>query len=129
MRKWLRMVRFGLVGVANTGVDVALFTLLTHGFHWLVPLANVVSYSAGIMNSFFLNKYWTFRDATPLSRSLRPGFRFVVVNLLGLLISTLTVMLLALRFPPVIAKLVSVGVVFIWNYSLSNRFVFSPTAE
>lgn len=123
------MVRFGLVGLTNTGVDVTLFALLTHGLHWLVPLANVVSYSAGIMNSFFLNKYWTFRDPTPLSRSLRPGIRFIVVNVLGLLISTVTVMLLALRLPPVIAKLASVGVVFLWNYSLSDRFVFSPSSE
>lgn len=125
----LRMSRFALVGLANTGIDLAVFTLLAGALQWSVLPANVLSYSTGILNSFFLNKYWTFRDRTPLSRSLPSGVRFVLVNLVGLVISTVTVMLLARLFPVLLAKALSVTVVFAWNYVLSRRLVFTSSSK
>jgi putative flippase GtrA len=76
-------IKFALVGILNTGVDVAIFFLLT----WLgIPYvaAQVVSYSCGAANSYLLNKVWTFRSC---GLSYAEIVRFVVVNLLSLGIS------------------------------------------
>ncbi len=55
------ILRFGCVGVANTAVDFVVFTLLTFaGVN--EGLAQGVAYSCGVVNSFLLNKFWTFRS-------------------------------------------------------------------
>jgi putative flippase GtrA len=83
-------IKFTFVGVLNTGIDVAIFFLLT----WLgiqYVSAQVVSYSCGAANSYLLNKFWTFR-ACGLSYS--EIVRFVVVNLASLGISVIVLCLL-----------------------------------
>lgn len=79
-------VKFALVGVLNTGIDVAAFFLLT----WMgVPYvaAQVVSYSSGAANSYLLNKLWTFRSC---GLSYAEIVRFVIVNLVSLGISVVS---------------------------------------
>jgi putative flippase GtrA len=124
-----KAVRFAAVGVLNTGIDFALFTLLVHGAGWAPVHANVVSYGTGILNSFVLNKFWTFRDSTPLARSAVPFARFLVINFSSLALSTAVVALLVAVLPPVGAKAVSIVVVFAWNFTLTRRFVFAEARE
>lgn len=84
-------IKFSFVGVLNTGVDVAVFFLLT----WItVPYitAQVISYSCGATNSYLLNKLWTFRSGSGLS--FAEILRFVIVNLLSLGISVAVLWLL-----------------------------------
>ncbi len=83
-------VKFMLVGLLNTGIDVAVFFLLT----WLgivYVAAQVVSYSCGAANSYLLNKVWTFRSC---GLSYAEMVRFVVVNLISLGISVACLALL-----------------------------------
>lgn len=85
-----QLIKFSLVGVLNTGVDVAVFFLLTwSGVPYVT--AQVVSYSCGAANSYLLNKMWTFR-----SSGLSPAeiIRFAVVNLISLGISVVALKLL-----------------------------------
>lgn len=83
-------IKFALVGILNTGVDVVIFFLLT----WLgspYVAAQVVSYSCGAANSYLLNKIWTFRSC---GLSYGEIVRFVAVNLISLGISVISLMLL-----------------------------------
>ncbi|WP_244483490.1 GtrA family protein [Mesorhizobium sp. 1M-11] len=77
-----KMIRFAVVGLANTAIDLAAFTVLL----WLAmpPLtANVGAWLVAVAFSFLANRFWSFeRDSSiPLSHSV---FRFVS---LGALIS------------------------------------------
>jgi len=83
-------IKFALVGILNTGVDVAIFFLLT----WLgIPYvaAQIVSYSCGAANSYLLNKVWTFRSC---GLSYAEIVRFAAVNLTSLGISVVVLTLL-----------------------------------
>jgi putative flippase GtrA len=83
-------VKFALVGLLNTGVDVAIFFLLTRiGTPYVA--AQVVSYSCGAANSYLLNKVWTFRSS---GLSYAELIRFMVVNLVSLGISVAVLSLL-----------------------------------
>lgn len=54
------LVLYGLVGVANTCVGLGLSLLLTF---WLMPeIANLLGTIAGVINSYFLNKKFTFKS-------------------------------------------------------------------
>jgi putative flippase GtrA len=75
------MLRFGIVGILNTLIDFAALNALlwrfpTHQANLLL-IYNSLAYTSGALNSFLLNKYWTFR----LSRSIsgREIVRFVIV--------------------------------------------------
>ena len=83
-------IKFALVGLLNTAVDVAIFFLLT----WVgtpYVAAQVVSYSCGAANSYLLNKFWTFRSS---GLSYAEVVRFTVVNLVSLGISIVVLTLL-----------------------------------
>jgi len=83
-------IKFVLVGLLNTGVDVAIFFTLT----WLgtpYVAAQVISYSCGAANSYLLNKFWTFRSS---GLSYAEIVRFTVVNLVSLGISIAVLALL-----------------------------------
>ncbi len=83
-------IKFALVGILNTGVDVAIFFLLT----WIgIPYvaSQVVSYSCGAANSYLLNKVWTFRSS---GLSYAEIVRFTTVNLISLGISVVVLSML-----------------------------------
>ena len=82
-----QFTRFGIVGVLNTLIDVLTLNLLlwhfpTHNANLLL-LYNSIAYLLGALNSFGLNKYWTFgyRQAT----TGREIARFALINLLAIL--------------------------------------------
>src|SRR5229473_2405525 len=59
-----QLVRFGIVGVLNTTIDIVTLNILlwrfpTHNANLLL-VYNTIAYTLGALNSFALNKYWTF---------------------------------------------------------------------
>ena len=83
-------LKFAVVGLLNTGVDVAIFFLLT-GVNMPYVAAQLVSYSSGAANSYLLNKFWTFRSS---GLSYTEIIRFTTVNLVSLAISVVVLTLL-----------------------------------
>lgn len=112
----VQFIKFNLVGVVNTLVDFAVFTLLTFlGVYYMV--AQVISYSCGVVNSFIMNKYWTFGvKSTPQGLEV---IKFIIVNIISLGVS------LAILYPlkphlgvfyaKIIATIFSMTVNFIGN--------------
>jgi putative flippase GtrA len=121
----VRALKFGAVGIANTGLDVAIFSFLTLVVGTPAAPANIVSYSSGIGLSFLLNRAWTFRDRQR-RRAWRQLILFLVGNLAGLVLSTTVVALLAGAWGPMVAKAASVLATFAWNFVFSNLIVFRP---
>ncbi|ADN02702.1 GtrA family protein [Spirochaeta thermophila] len=81
----LQFVRFNLVGTINTLIDVGVFALLT-SLGTPPVAAQPVSYFCGMVNGFFLHKYWTFRQRRG-SWGVQ-ALKFVFVNLAGILLTT-----------------------------------------
>lgn len=79
-----KALRFGLIGVANTALDAAVFGLLLQAGAQVL-LANLGGWTAGVCLSFWANSRWTFRAApTPLP------LRFVRFAASGAAVSLLT---------------------------------------
>jgi putative flippase GtrA len=78
-----QVVAFASVSVATTILDFALFNVLI-GFDVFSPLvANTISYGAGIVASYVLNKQFTFSGGGRDNRGHEVAL-FVVLNLVGL---------------------------------------------
>lgn len=110
------------MGVTNTLVDVGVFAALVAASAPVVA-ANAAGYAAGTLNSFVLNRGWTFRDL----RGPRWGRQFAVfvgVNLAVLGLSTCLVWALAPLLGAVPAKLASVPFGVAAGYALTRALVF-----
>jgi putative flippase GtrA len=69
----------------NTAVDFAVFQLLLLLGLQNINVAQAISYSCGVVNSFFLNTRWTFQSRGESAK--RAFWPFILVNLLSLGVS------------------------------------------
>lgn len=120
-----RVIRFALVGVLNTSIDFALFAVLFYGAEWPLLAANAAAYSVAVVNSYLLNKYWTFGDPSRGRAAMLRGMLFVALNLVGLALASAAVWGLAQFLHPLVAKAGSIAVSFVWNYWSNRKFVYT----
>ncbi len=123
---WLKQAaKFGSVGVVNTLLDLALYFVLTR---WLglgdqPAVAKAISYSVGVLNSFLLNRLWTFRAGGSSWATLVP---FFLSSLVGLAINTgmLQLCLKTLNLPEIIAIAAATASSLFWNFLVSKFLIF-----
>lgn len=126
-------LRFLVVGLTNTVVDLGAFYLLTRipGLHDIA--AKTISYLLGITNSFVWNKYWTF-NARGSGRGRREFGLFFLVNLPPLIVNIVVFALLGLwttsgTFAAREGKaFVAAVVAVVWNFLGSRYVAFRHTA-
>jgi putative flippase GtrA len=78
----VQFVKFGIVGVSNTLLFFAIYTVLVRGFDLWYVAASAIGYTVGAVNGFLLNRRWTFHEH--VGDALTP-VRWTVVQGLGLL--------------------------------------------
>ena len=125
--KWLKQAaKFGSVGVLNTLLDLALYFVLTRwlGLGGQRTIAKGISYSVGVLNSYFLNRVWTFPGHD--GSSWAALFPFVLSSLVGLAINTgmLDLCLKTLGLPEIIAIGVATASSLLWNFLVSKFLIF-----
>ena len=118
---------FGLVGVLNTGIDVAVFSLLTW---WQLPwlAAQIAGYGCGVLNSFLMNRKWTFKQQGPFAKGL---LRFLLLNVLtlGLTSACMQFMHELLGISLWLSKGTATVFGVLLNFAGSKRWVFRQEAE
>lgn len=134
----IQFSKFVLVGVVNTGIDFIILNLLiritgiTTGIG--IVVLNSISFTAAVVNSYFMNKYWTFGIKGETTKTVEAS-KFLLVSLIGLGINngivygiTDFISPLFSQIGPVfwvnIAKIVATGVALIWNFIGYKVFVF-----
>ena len=112
-----QFAKFGVVGVLNTALHYAVFYSLYSflGINYL--LSSGIGYTAGLMNSYVLNRNWTFR-----SRNTKRGgefARFASVNLVSLGVNLVTLKMFVVwgGLKPEVAQVCAIA------FSLSANFV------
>ncbi len=125
--QWLRQgVKFGLVGVINTGVDLGLYWVITR-FVLTAPslavTAKAISYTAGVINSYFWNKNFTFRSQ---DNSWGAFLLFFSINLIAIGLNSGVMWLGLHRFqlPELLSLLLATALTLLWNFTTSKFIVF-----
>ncbi len=79
---WFQLAAFCTVGASGYVVNLAVFTLLVHGFglHYLV--AATCSFLVAVTNNYAWNRLWTFRGQR--GNVAYQGLRFLVVSTVAL---------------------------------------------
>ena len=120
----VNMLRYSLVGVANTATDFAAFSLLYYCVGCGPLWANSLAFAVAVSQSYFVNACWTFRQKRA-ELNFRAYAYFVTINLGCLVISSATIYLLQGITPPLLAKVLAAGIVLVWGFLLSRKFVFA----
>jgi putative flippase GtrA len=117
-------VRFAVVGLANTGIDIALFAGLVWGMGWHVVPANLVAFAVAAFNSYVMNRLWTFAGA--VRRPARHRFALFGAVTCGAAVAATAALwaMTSAGLPTPVAKILSVGVSISFNYVGMSRIVF-----
>jgi len=118
-----QFIKFCMVGVTNTGVDFAIFLLLTRilDFHYLI--ANVFAFLISVTNSYLLNRIFTFKSKQAKKMEYLTFFSVMIVGLLlAELILSFCVEILHLE--DFYGKIAATAVVMFWNFFGSKHFAF-----
>ena len=117
----LSAIFYGLLGQAGRNLENI---VLQAGAASLdATLANIVGYSAGIINSFTWNKLWTFEAKKKTAKQFG---RFLVLNLFCLLLSSAFLFVftdyLGWAYLPV--WFITMGIITLVNFAVSKYWVF-----
>ena len=81
----LQLLKYGVVGVLNTVVPFGVIYICKSLLGWNIYVCNVLGYIAGLVNSFMLNRNWTFAShGSYLPQIVKFGVGFAACYLLQL---------------------------------------------
>lgn len=122
-----QFVKFSAVGAANTILDFAIYIGLTRSFeimrHYFLG-ANLIAFAIATTSSFFLNKYFTFKNNG--SDLIRQYIRFWSVALVYIcLVQCILYIGVALfELHDVMAKIVATAIGTFWNFFAHKYWSF-----
>lgn len=135
-RLFWQLFRFGMVGGLNTAIDLLIF----NGFLWLWPTQNTTSllaynsfaYAFGAINSFILNKYWTFQHKQQTTYG--EVLRFAITTFCGILCNDSILWIVGSFLHPVVinatlwanaSKVLAISGTFLISYLGMRLWVFA----
>jgi len=80
----IQFLKFGTVGLSNTLLTFAVYTVLLKGFGVWYLAASAIGFAVGAINGFLLNRRWTFRGH--VGDALTP-VRWAIVQSCGLAVN------------------------------------------
>ena len=123
----LQFTKFCAIGVINTVIDILIYFLLTRYFDFvanLIFIAKAISYLLATLNSFFLNRSWTFEKQNTFQWHEMMLFYVAVGS--GIFINVgvhfINVRFLALN--DIVSTLAAAFLTALWGFFWSRYFIF-----
>lgn len=91
----LRLLKFAVIGVSNTLVDYLVFFLLNNILLTGYGVNQAISYTCGMLNSFVLNRRWTFSDFRRNRKLPEQFLLFMAINGISLAVTVGAMAMLA----------------------------------
>jgi putative flippase GtrA len=119
----VQFMKFGIVGVSNTLLTFAVYTLLLKAFGVWYLAASAIGFAVGTVNSFLLNRRWTFRGH--VGDALTP-VRWTVVQCCGLGVNEGLLYLFVhdARVEKLLAQALATGVVTVSTFFANRAWTF-----
>ncbi|MEI8273783.1 MAG: GtrA family protein, partial [Paludibacter sp.] len=113
----IQLLKFGIVGVANTLLTALTIWLLLKVLHYTDYLSNIIGYCIGLINSFIWNRKWTFRSSKSKLKSMIPFLIVFIISYIGNL-SSVIISVDYLMIDPNIAQIFGIIVYSVLNFIL-----------
>lgn len=126
--KFRNFILYGIIGCSSALLDFTLFTVLTElcGVFYLV--ANCISVTCGLTNSFFLNRKYNFKVT---DKTFKRAVLFFAVGYCGLAINStlLYVFISFFHFASPIAKLCAMAIEVLLQFVVNSLVTFKKTTN
>lgn len=122
MKDMLRFIKFSLVGASNTLITIVAYWIFINLFKMSFLLSNTVAYILGIVNSYFWNTRWVFKD----SNADNTVIKFIIVNIVALAASNFCIFILVknMNINMYISQIVAIGFSMVINFILNKTWTF-----
>lgn len=124
--KLRRLSRFSAVGALNTLIDFLVFTLAHEVLGTGYMASQAAGYGFGIMNSFILNRNWTFGKKHSDKKKMMEFIQFVMVNVITLCVTMIFMKFLvqSVNINLYISKIIVTFAAQVTNFILYRFWVF-----
>jgi putative flippase GtrA len=119
----IQFIKFGIVGVSNTLLTLAVYTVLLKVFGVWYLAASAIGFAVGATNGFLLNRRWTFREH--VGDALTP-VRWGVVQTGGLAVNEalLYVFVHDAQLDKLVAQVCATAVVTVTTFFVNRAWTF-----
>jgi len=126
IQKHQQFLKFCLVGILGTIIDIGILYILVEFAHFNYLLAASLSFVLAVINNYLFNKYWTFKNTK--TRHLKQFSLFLLISLVGLAINLGILYLLVdlAQIWYIFAKIIAILIVTIWNFIMNKFVTFKP---
>lgn len=119
-----QFIKFALVGVINTTIHYTVFYTLYRYLGVYHLLASTSGFMLAVINSYMMNRYWTFNSsADDISQEF---FRFFLISVFAFFVNLAGMFLLVeyLLVAPPLAQFLTIIITLIINFTFNRYWVF-----
>jgi len=119
---FLKFIKFCVIGFSGMILDFGTTWVLKEKIRINKYIANSAGFTLAATSNYILNRLWTFHSEN--QQILKEYLSFMLISVAGLIINNLVIFLLhdKMRMNFYLAKLLSIGVVTLWNF-IMNYFI------
>lgn len=121
-------LRFAVCGAIGAIIDLSSLRMFVGGFGLDPKLAFLLSSLLSVTFVFFANKFFTFKNRSKSVGSQATKFAVVYGPAIFFNVAIASY-LESVGLQYLLAKMVAIGIVMVWNYALSHGFVFRGTPQ
>ena len=123
----VQFLKFGIVGVSNTLIAFAVYTVLLKVFGVWYVAASGIGFAVGAVNGFLLNRRWTFREH--VGDALTP-VRWAIVQTCGLGLNLGLVYLFVhdLGMDELVGQIPTTAIVTVLTFAVNRSWTFRTPA-
>jgi putative flippase GtrA len=121
------LLRFLFIGFLGVIINAVIFFALADYLNVNLTIASIMAFCVAVTNNYALNHLWSFKQIVNCKLNLRSYFKYIYVNIFGLLINLIILNLLIINFQPsikVTAQFIGIISGTSFNYFLSKMYVF-----
>jgi putative flippase GtrA len=123
-----QLFRFGVLGVASVIAEFSLLFFLKDYIGLDLMIANRIAFGIVLLANYWVSRAWVFGSGTHSNQI--EFLIFVGVSLVGLAINELLLpqLVYGIKLDEHLSKLLTIGVVVIWNFIMKRLVVFKKAA-
>lgn len=120
----LKFLKFSVVGFSGMLIDFGITWLLKEKARANKYIANSTGFILAATSNYIWNRLWTFESKS--GEIAVEYFSFIIISVAGLGINNLVIYLLHDRLGMnfYLSKLVAIGIVTLWNFTMNLIFTF-----
>ena len=128
-RTVVQIWRFSIGGAVATGIDFAVYLILTRLFDLHFLIANIIAMTLGATFLFFFNKRYTFRDTEKKVVRQYVVFWLNAMFMLVLVEGILIIGVNLLKVNDVIVKIAAYAITYVVNFLIQKYLIFKKRVK